>query len=155
MHIANVSSCPHMEVGLKGCNFTKIRPQHRYFLWYQLRRQQFIIISWRLLMRVSILDKLYALKTSRFTCPFLKSDPHPPKSCFYFHQRKPFKNDEICFLFHVRSFFVFEIFTFLSWHFGYIEKRLHKKAMVKFKIYYVTDWTTNNYSTHIVQYLKK
>ena len=27
--------------------------------------------------------------------------------------------------------------------------------MVSFKIYDVTDWTTNNYNTHIAQYLKK
>ena len=26
-----------------------------------------------------------------------------------------------------------EIFTFLSWHFGYVEKQLDKKAMVKSK----------------------
>ena len=29
------------------------------------------------------------------------------------------------------------------------------KAKVNFKIYDVTDWTTNNYNTHIAQYLKK
>ena len=38
---------------------------------------------------------------------------------------------------------------------GYIEKRLDKKAMVNFKIHEVTDWTRNNYNTHITQYLKK
>ena len=27
--------------------------------------------------------------------------------------------------------------------------------MVNFKMYDVTDWTTNNYNTHITQYLKK
>ena len=27
--------------------------------------------------------------------------------------------------------------------------------MVIFKIYDITEWTTNNYNTHIVQYLKK
>ena len=31
----------------------------------------------------------------------------------------------------------------------------HKKAMVNFKIYGVTDWTTSNCSTSITQYLKK
>ena len=30
-----------------------------------------------------------------------------------------------------------------------------KKAKVNLKIYDVTDWTTNNYNTYIVQYLKK
>ena len=46
-----------------------------------------------------------------------------------------------------------EIFTFLSWHFGYVEKRFDKKAMVKFKISDVTDWTTNNYNIYVAQYV--
>ena len=50
---------------------------------------------------------------------------------------------------------VFKIFTLLSRIFGYLEKRLDKKAMVNFKLYDVTDWTTNNYNTHIAQYLEK
>ena len=48
-----------------------------------------------------------------------------------------------------------KIFEFLSKLFGYVGKRLDKKAKVNFKIYYFTDWTTNNYNTHIAQYLKK
>ena len=51
------------------------------------------------------------------------------------------------------ALFVLELFTFLSWFFGYAEKRLDKKAKVDFKIYDVTDWTTINYNTHIAQYL--
>ena len=51
--------------------------------------------------------------------------------------------------------FVLGIFKFLSRLFGYIEKRLEKMAKVNFKIYDVTDWTTNNYDTYIAQYLKK
>ena len=50
------------------------------------------------------------------------------------------------FYFMLKALFVLEIFTFLSWLFGYVEKRLDKKAMVNFKIYDVTDWTTNNYN---------
>ena len=56
------------------------------------------------------------------------------------------------FLFHVKALFVLEIFTFLSQLFGYVEKRLDKKAMVDFKISDAIDWTTNNYNTHIAQY---
>ena len=37
-----------------------------------------------------------------------------------------------------------EIFTFLSCLFSYAEKRDDKKAEVNFKIYEVTNWTTNN-----------
>ena len=62
------------------------------------------------------------------------------------------------FCFMLKAFFVLDIFLsifiFLSRVFGYIEKHLDKKSMVNFKIYDVTDWTTNNYNTHIAQYLK-
>ena len=37
--------------------------------------------------------------------------------------------------------------TFLSWLFGYVEKRL--KVKLHSKTYDVTEWTTNNYNTHI------
>ena len=39
-------------------------------------------------------------------------------------------------------------------NFGNVEKRLDKKAKVNFKIYDITDWTTNNCNTHIAQYLR-
>ena len=55
----------------------------------------------------------------------------------------------------LKSLFVFEIFTFLSCLFGYAEKQLDKKALVSFKIYDVTDWTTNNYKAPATQYLRK
>ena len=62
---------------------------------------------------------------------------------------KMMKND-----FHImlETFFVLEIFPFLSWCFGYVEKQLYKKAC---------DFMTsqpgqkNNHNTHIAQYLKK
>ena len=52
----------------------------------------------------------------------------------------------------LKALFFLEIFTFLYWIFGYIGKRVDK-AMVNFKIYDFTDWITNNYNTHITQYL--
>ena len=58
------------------------------------------------------------------------------------------------FYFILKALFVLDIFTFLFWLFGYVEKRLDKKAMVNFKIHDVKDWTTNNYNTHIAQYLQ-
>ena len=45
------------------------------------------------------------------------------------------------FYFMLKVLLVFEIFAFLSWLFGYVEKRLDKKAMANFKIYHVTDYT--------------
>ena len=59
------------------------------------------------------------------------------------------------FCFMLKALFVLEMFTFLFWLFGYVEKPLDKKDMVIFEIYDVKDWTTNNYNTNIAQYLKK
>ena len=61
------------------------------------------------------------------------------------------KND---FFFTVNDLFVLEIFQFLFWAFGRVEKRLDKKAKVNFKMYDVTNCITNNYNTHIARYLK-
>ena len=44
---------------------------------------------------------------------------------------------------------------FVLFFFGYLEKRLDKKATVNCRIYDVTDWTTSNCNLHIIQYLKK
>ena len=57
--------------------------------------------------------------------------------------------------FMLKSLFVREILTFLSWFFGYVEKQLDKKARINFKIYDIADLATSNYYAHIVQYLKK
>ena len=62
---------------------------------------------------------------------------------------------ENVFYFMSKVLFALEILTFLSGLFGYVEKWLDKKAVVNIKIYHVTDWTTNDYNTHIAQYLKK
>ena len=59
------------------------------------------------------------------------------------------------FYFMLKAVLIFEILTFTSWLFGYVEKRLDKKAMVNFKVDDVTDWTTNDHNTHIAQYFKK
>ena len=61
---------------------------------------------------------------------------------------------KIVFYFMLKVVFVLEIFAFSSWLFGYVEKRRNKKVKVSFKIYDVTDWTTSDFNTYIVQYLK-
>ena len=48
--------------------------------------------------------------------------------------------------FMLKAIFLLEISTFLSWLFGYVEKRLDKKTNVNFRIYDITDWTKNNYN---------
>ena len=43
----------------------------------------------------------------------------------------------------------------LSWRFGHVEETACLKDKVNFKIFDVTTWLTNNYNTHITQYLRK
>ena len=87
--------------------------------------------------------------------PYLSmSDSTFQEICFYLLQWKPFKNDGKCF----KALFVLEIFTFLSWlfgYFGYVKNRLDKIAMVNFKIYDIADWAANNFNTHIAHYFQK
>ena len=67
----------------------------------------------------------------------------------------PFKNDEKSFLFHVKSSFRSQdilVFFFTFWS---RSKQLDKKDKVNFKFYDVTAWLTNNFNTHIAQYLEK
>ena len=47
---------------------------------------------------------------------------------------------ENTFYFMLKTYFILKIFTFLSWLFGHVGKRLDKKPKVNFKIYDVTDW---------------
>ena len=57
------------------------------------------------------------------------------------------------------AFYLFQkLFLFLTYlntcpnFWGQLAKGLHKKAYLKFKLYSVIDWETNNYNTPIVQY---
>ena len=51
--------------------------------------------------------------------------------------------------FMLKALFVLEISKFLSWIFGYVEKRLSgQKLLVNYKIYDVKNWVTNNRNTH-------
>ena len=45
-----------------------------------------------------------------------------PKKDFYLFQSKPFKNDEKCFSFILKTYFVLKLFKYLSWVFGHVEK---------------------------------
>ena len=44
----------------------------------------------------------------------IKSNSHLSKKLFYLLQRKPFKNDEKCFLLILKTLFVHKIFRYLS-----------------------------------------
>ena len=84
----------------------------------------------------------------------LKSDSHLPKiDSFPLMQAflKIIKNTSY---FILKALFVLKIFKFLFWRFGNEEKNgLIRKT--NFKIYDLTTWLTNDYNTHIVQYLIK
>ena len=54
------------------------------------------------------------------------------------------------FHFILKALVVLKIFKFFVILFGHLGKRLDKKS----KIYDVINWETNNYYTHIAQYLK-
>ena len=59
----------------------------------------------------------------------------------------PLKMMKNAFYFTLIALFVLKIFTFLSWLFGYIGKRLDQKAKLNFKIYDFAGWTANNSNT--------
>ena len=80
-----------------------------------------------------------------------------PMPCLrqFLTNENPLKMMKNAFYFMLKALFVLGIIAFLSWLFGYAEKRLDMKTTVNFKTRDVTDWTTDNYNTHITQYLKK
>ena len=53
------------------------------------------------------------------------------------------------FYFILKALFFLKIFKVLSLLFGKVEKQLDKKDNIKFRIYDVTTWLTNNYNTLI------
>ena len=57
------------------------------------------------------------------------------------------------FYFILRALLVIKILKFLSCLFGYVEKQLGQKDKVHFKILTSQSFLTNNYNTHIAQYL--
>ena len=57
------------------------------------------------------------------------------------------------FYFNLLALFV--LYFFFRGFFGQAGKGLDKKTKFIFKIYDVINWETNNYNTHIAQYLKK
>ena len=80
--------------------------------------------------------------------PKFVKDPLSVLRQFLATERKPLKMIKNVFLSCEKPFFS-NVFTFLSWLFGFVEKRLDKNSKLNFKIYYVTDWTTNNFNTYI------
>ena len=63
------------------------------------------------------------------------------------------KNMKNAFYFTLKALFILKVFKYLSWLFGHVGKRLHKKDQVNFKIIDVRTWFTNIYNTHIYQYV--
>ena len=70
----------------------------------------------------------------------LKLESHFPKEVgITFFKGNPLKIIKTAFYFIIKTIFFFKII---------------KKARVNFKNYDIINWETNNYNTHIVQYLK-
>ena len=60
-------------------------------------------------------------------CDFKCIWRHTLRSETIFCKWKPYKNDEKCFLFHLKVLFVLQIFKFLPWLFGH----LHKNSLIR------------------------
>ena len=67
----------------------------------------------------------------------------------------PLKVMTNAFYFTSTALFILKIFKFLSRLFDHVAKRLDKKDKVNFKFYDVPAWLSNNFNTHIAQYLEK
>ena len=69
--------------------------------------------------------------------------------------KSPLKLRKNAFYLTLKTFFVFKIFTFLSWIFGYVVKTSSLERYDYFQNVNVTTWLTNNGNSYIAQYLKK
>ena len=67
----------------------------------------------------------------------------------------PLKINKSSFYFVLKTLFDLRYLYFCPDLFGHVGKWLDQKAKIKFKIHDVTGWETNNYNTHIAQYLRK
>ena len=69
--------------------------------------------------------------------------------------KNPLKITKNIFYFMLKAIFVLKYLYFCPDVFGHVEKQLDRKNKINFKIHDVTDWETNNYNIHFVQYLRK
>ena len=84
----------------------------------------------------------------------LTSDFRLPKKLFFIcFNEIPLKMMKNASHFILKAVFILKIFKFCLDFLVMKEKRLDLKDMIDFKIYDVTAWLTNNYNTHITQYL--
>ena len=106
------------------------------------------------LMKRSKRDRNLQNNTVILSSRTLKSDSHLLKKLFYLLQWKSFKNDEKCFLFHLKnSFCSQDIYAFVLNFWSCRKNGLIRK--IRLISNETTTWLTNNYNTHIDQYLTK
>ena len=80
----------------------------------------------------------------------------PSKKIFFIYSNeRPLKILKNYFYFMLEGIFIFNVFAFLSWRFGYAERWLDKRAIVNLRFYEVKEWTTNDCNISIVQKLKR
>ena len=116
-------------------------------VWIQGKKKKEYIWS----MRTQIVRgyKCYIMTCESFLSLKIPKGP-PPGLRKFVTTESPLKTMTNVF-FMLKALFVLEIFTLLSWRFGYVEKWPDNKIKVNSKIYDVTDWTTNNCDTHVAQ----
>ena len=140
---AHVFSCELFQTFKNTCRVTTARKVSRYRAF----SGPYFSVFGQIYFSHSLHD---AIKFTKFT------ESRTLRSETIFGNWNPFKNDEKCFLFYLKSFFfVLQIFRFFFWLFGHVAKRLDQKDKVNFKFYDVTAWLTTNCYTHIIQYLKR
>ena len=79
----------------------------------------------------------------------------PSKKIVLYPSESPLKKMKNAFYLILKALFVLKIFKFLFCLFGHGERTACLKDKDNFKIYDTTTWLTNNYNTHIAQYLSK
>ena len=147
---------------LRICYYNNVSNSGNYDLFHRLAK------SWMYTLSILAQSKFILLRWchSSFSKDFLKKNPKFGKlqntefcgfrlASYLFLIYFLISMSKIYFYFTLKALFVLNIFKFLSWLFGHVEKRLDSKDKVSLKIYDVSTWSTNNYNTHIAQYLIK
>ena len=102
---------------------------------------------------VTIPTRTYNFKVKKISSSLKEDSCLPKEFCFICFNASSLKMMKNAFYFILKALFIVKMFKFLSSLFNHAKKQLDWKYNVNFKIYDVTTWLTNNYNTHIAQYL--
>ena len=121
--------------------------------WYSNISWEFPIVYWSLQLIFFFFFFLSWYPSFRFSSFLLKGALESLRP--FLMTESPLKMMKNAFYFTLKALFVFKIFKFLLWLFGHVQKTARLERYVNFKTHDVTTWLTNNFNTHITQYLKK